>query len=94
MINEEEFNEKYIISPIKVSYENFNEAYQIFFGVKNKDGLTIQRIFSTYVHLKDCQNKMPSEIIQIGLLSIKETILNTMNNEQSFDNLLDVQLNI
>jgi len=93
-MNNEKFNELYDVKALKVSYENFNEAYQIFYGVCLKNSDDIQRVFSTYIYIKDAQNQTNEEIIKLGYENIKDNILSAMSNTADFNNLLMKNINI
>ena len=88
------FNKLYNIKLLKVSYEQFNEAYNIYYGVQKIDNENYERIFSTYVYLKDCGNKTNEEIIKLGLDNLLDSILDQFNYNNNFDNLINKNINI
>lgn len=92
----DKFNELYNVQPIKISYESYNEAYQIFYGIqlKENENGNFERVFNSYVYLKDAIGKTNEEIIKMGYENIKDNILISMNNINAFNNLLMKNINI
>lgn len=88
------FNKLYNVKLLKINYETFNEAYNIFYGIQKKENDNYERILSTYVYLKDCINKSNEEIIKLGFESLKDTILLIFSNTIDFNELINKNINI
>jgi len=84
----------YSIIPIKVNFDEYNQAYEIFFAIKDNE--TQQNVYSESVilHLKFIpENTMPSEIIQIAYDKIKDKLINKINEINMFKEIIGKPLN-
>jgi len=80
---------KYSVIPIRVIFDDYNQAYDIVFGIKNNETQDTVYAESTLIHLKFIpENTMPSGIIQLAYDKIKDKLNNKINELDMFQNLI------